>query len=107
MYTILNNLAPNYLRDHFEMSAIESFYRLRNRKLCLVLPKPQTEYLKKSFELSLFRCNVIWRGCDSRSWRYSIDFCQRLCQLVELTVKVISLVLILAVINHINPNYGR
>ena len=40
---------------------------------------------------------VIWRGCDSRSSRYSIDFCQRLCQLVQLTVKVASLVLILAV----------
>jgi hypothetical protein len=27
MYKILNNLAPNYLRDHFEMSAIGNFYR--------------------------------------------------------------------------------
>ena len=48
-----------------------------------------------------------WRGCDSRSWRYSIDFCQRLCQLVQLTVKVTSLVIILAVNHHVNPNYGR
>jgi hypothetical protein len=46
MYKILNNLAPKYLRDHFEMSAIDNFYTLRNRKLCLVLPKPQTENLK-------------------------------------------------------------
>jgi hypothetical protein len=52
MYKILNNLAPNYLRDHFEMSTIDNFYRLRSRKLCLVLPKPQTEYLKKSFAFS-------------------------------------------------------
>ena len=52
MYKILNNLAPKYLRDHFEMSAIDNFYTLRNRKLCLVLPKPQTEYLKKSFAFS-------------------------------------------------------
>jgi hypothetical protein len=52
MYKILNNLAPNYLRDHFEMSAIDNFYRLRNRKPCLVLPKPQTEYLKKCFACS-------------------------------------------------------
>ena len=36
MYQILNNLAPKYLRDHFEMSAIDNFYTLRNRKLCLV-----------------------------------------------------------------------
>jgi hypothetical protein len=41
------------------------------------------------------------------TFEYSIDFCQRLCQLVQLTVKVTSLVLILAVINHVNPNYGR
>jgi hypothetical protein len=34
------------------MSAIDNFYRLRNRKLCLVLPKPQTEYLKRSFPFS-------------------------------------------------------
>ena len=51
MYKILNNLASNYLRDHFEMSSVGNFYGiwLRNRKLCLVLPKLQTEYLKKSF----------------------------------------------------------
>ena len=52
MYKILNNLAPNYLKDHFETSAIDNFYKLRNRKLCLALPKPQTEYLKKRFAFS-------------------------------------------------------
>jgi hypothetical protein len=37
---------------------------------------------------------------------YAIDFCQRLCQLVQLTVKVTSLVLFLAVNPHVNTNYG-
>ena len=53
------------------------------------------------------QCNVIWRRCDSRSSRYSIDLCHCLSQLVQLTVKVTSLVLFLAVNPHVNPNYGR
>jgi hypothetical protein len=71
----------------------------------LLLNSVKEKYIM--YKLSLFRCNVIWRGCDSRSSGYSIDFCQRLSQLVELTVKVTSLVLFLAVNHHANPNYGR
>jgi hypothetical protein len=43
----------------------------------------------------------------SRAREYRLLRRLRLCQLVELTVKVASLVLIIAVINHVNPNYGR
>ena len=49
MYKILNNMAPTYLQDHFETSAVNEIYSLRKRKLCLVLPRAQTDYLKKSF----------------------------------------------------------
>jgi hypothetical protein len=42
------------------MPAIDNFYRLRNRKLCLVLPKPQTEYLKKSFAFSGVNCGILY-----------------------------------------------
>lgn len=52
MYKVLNNMAPSYLRDHFKMSTINDKYALRNRKLCLVLPKARTEYLKKSLAYS-------------------------------------------------------
>ena len=45
-------MAPFYLRDHFKMSTTNDKYALRNRKLCLVLPKARTDYLKKSFAYS-------------------------------------------------------
>ena len=52
MYKILNNMAPVYLRDHFKMSFTDQASSLRNRKLCLILPRAQTEFLKKSFAFS-------------------------------------------------------
>jgi hypothetical protein len=52
MYKILNNMSPVYLRDHFKMSFTDQAYSLRNRKLCLILPRAQTEFLKKSFAFS-------------------------------------------------------
>ena len=52
MYKILNNMAPVYLRDHFKMSFTDQEYSLRNRKLCLILPRAQTAFLKKSFAFS-------------------------------------------------------
>ena len=50
MYKIMNNLTPAYLRSEFR--TVTSFYssRLGER---LFLPKPRTEYLKKSFK---YRC---------------------------------------------------
>ena len=45
-------MAPFYLRDHFKMSTTNDKYALRNRKLCLVLPKARTDYLKKRFAYS-------------------------------------------------------
>jgi hypothetical protein len=52
MYKILNNMAPVYLRDHFKMSFTDQASSLRNRKLCLILPRAQTEFLKKSVAFS-------------------------------------------------------
>jgi tRNA(Met) C34 N-acetyltransferase TmcA len=49
MYKILHNMTPVYLRDHFKMSFSDQAYSFRNRKLCLILPRAQTEFLKKSF----------------------------------------------------------
>ena len=49
IHKILNNMAPSYLRDHFKISQLNNSYLLRSRKMMLVLPKPQTGFLKKSF----------------------------------------------------------
>ena len=49
IHKILNNTAPSYLRDHFKISQLNNSYLLRSRKMMLVLPKPQTGFLKKSF----------------------------------------------------------
>jgi hypothetical protein len=43
MYKILNNMAPVYLRDHFKMSYTDQAY-----SYSLILPRAQTEFLKKS-----------------------------------------------------------
>jgi hypothetical protein len=52
MYKILNNMAPGYLREHFKTSFTDETYSLRNRKLCLIFPRAQTEFLKKNFAFS-------------------------------------------------------
>jgi len=47
MYKIMNGRAPEYLRELFCKQT--SNYRLRNNRECLKLPKPKTEYIKRSF----------------------------------------------------------
>ena len=50
MYKITNNLTPEYLRNEFEAVTHSHSSRLGER---FYLPKPRTEYLKKSFK---YRC---------------------------------------------------
>lgn len=50
MFKIFHGNAPSYLMECFTKSTVNNAYDLRNRDNCLVLPKPRTEYLKKSFQ---------------------------------------------------------
>ena len=50
MYKWINNLAPSYLCNLF--SPRTSNYYFRNAKKKLMLPKPRTDYLKRSFSYS-------------------------------------------------------
>ena len=45
---MLNGLAPSYLSDQFQRNSTS----LRYRGLNVLLPKPNTEYLKKNFKFS-------------------------------------------------------
>ena len=50
MFQILNGLAPDYLQDLFSIRTTK--YNVRNLEMKLNLPKPNTNYLKKSFSYS-------------------------------------------------------
>ncbi|XP_044181518.1 uncharacterized protein LOC122962463 [Acropora millepora] len=50
MFKILNGLAPDYLQDLFSIRTTK--YNVRNLEMKLNLPKPDTNYLKKSFSCS-------------------------------------------------------
>ena len=50
MYTTSNDLAPEYLQSLF--SQRHSAYNLRNSEGMLILSKPNTNYLKRSFSYS-------------------------------------------------------
>ena len=50
MYKCINNLAPAYLCNLF--APISPSYYFRNAKKKLMLPKPRTDYLKRSFSYS-------------------------------------------------------
>ena len=47
MFKILNGLAPDYLEDLFSIRTTK--YNVRNLEMKLYLPKPNTNYLKRSF----------------------------------------------------------
>ena len=49
MYKTLHGMTPDYLRSRFVYRDNISAYRLRNTENKLVLPKPRTDYLKRSF----------------------------------------------------------
>ena len=49
MYKTLHGMTPDYLRSRFGYRDNISVYHLRNTENKLVLPQPQTDYLKRSF----------------------------------------------------------
>ena len=59
IYKVLNGLAPTYLSDFFQVNSTILRYGFRNRDKNVVLPKPKTEYLKKSFKFSGAK---LWNG---------------------------------------------
>ena len=50
MFKMLNGLAPDYLQDLFPIRTTK--YNVRNLEMKLNLPKPNTNYLKRSFSYS-------------------------------------------------------
>ena len=52
MYKVLSNNAPAYLQEQFKKLKDSVLYNLRNADVNLVLPKPSSKYLKKSFGYS-------------------------------------------------------
>ena len=50
MYKILNGAAPFYLEDVFQTYPSRLNYSFRSRYINILLAKPKTEYLKKSFK---------------------------------------------------------
>jgi hypothetical protein len=50
MYKTINKLAPEYLQNLFLFRTTD--YNLRNAEMKLNLPKPRTDYLKRSFGYS-------------------------------------------------------
>jgi hypothetical protein len=57
MYKVTNNLTPMYLQDLFVTRV--SHYRLRDSEGKLFLPKPRTDYLKRSFS---YGGASLWNG---------------------------------------------
>ena len=52
MYKILHNKAPNYLKQLFHYVNGSSNYELRDSNINLILPKPNSDYLKESFSFT-------------------------------------------------------
>ena len=50
MYKCLNGLVPNYLQNLFTHRCTS--YNLRNQEYKITLPKPRTDFLKRSFSYS-------------------------------------------------------
>ena len=61
MFKILKNMAPNYLTTMFR-KCDNSNYSLRSNNLKLSLPKPKTDFLKRSFS---YRGAIAWNSQPS------------------------------------------
>ena len=61
MFKILKNMAPNYLTTMFR-KCDNSNYSLRSNNLKLSLPKPKTDFLKRSFS---YRGAIAWNSLPS------------------------------------------
>ena len=77
MYKTLCGMTPDYLRSRFVYCDKVSAYRLRNTKNKLVLPQPQTDYLKRSF---LYSRAQLWNNLlvDLRQVSSHTDFKSKL-----------------------------
>ena len=65
MFKILKNVAPNYLTTMFR-KCDNSNYSLRSNNLKLSLPKPKTDFLKRSFS---YRGAIAWNSLPSEFLR--------------------------------------
>ena len=65
MYKALNGLAPDYLREKIYYVCQRHGHKLRNADINLILPRPNTEYGKKTFSYS---GAALWNSipCDIR-----------------------------------------
>ena len=53
MYKCMNNLAPDYLCEMFKSNPCSNKYSLRSSDAhCLFIPRPKTNYMKKTFQYS-------------------------------------------------------
>ena len=65
MYKVLNNhTAPSLRASFIRMRDTQYDYQLRNREIDLVIPKPRSEYLKKSLKYSWA---VMWNALSTVS----------------------------------------
>ena len=77
MYKSINKLAPQRLSNFFQNSNTMYDYDLRGSSTRLCLPKPRTEYLKKSFS---YNGAHVWNQIpeDIRTSASYISFCEKL-----------------------------
>ena len=60
MFKASHGLVPKYIQTQFDKRSLS--YSLRNQENSLLIPKPRTEYLKKSFS---YRGAVLWNNLPS------------------------------------------
>ena len=77
VYKSINKLAPQRLSNFFQNSNTMYDYDLRGSSTRLCLPKPRTEYLKKSFS---YNGPHVWNQIpeDIRTSASYISFCEKL-----------------------------
>ena len=77
VYKSINKLAPQRLSNFFQNSNTMYDYDLRGSSTRLCLPKPRTEYLKKSFS---YNGAHVWNQIpeDIRTSASYISFCEKL-----------------------------
>ena len=59
MYKIYYGESTEYLHESYQKRSEVNIYQLRNSEIDVLIPKPRTNYLKKSF---LYNCGVIWNS---------------------------------------------
>ena len=73
MYKTLHGMTPDYLRSRCVYRGTGNVYRLRNTENKLVLPRPRTDYLERSF---LYSGAQLWNNLpvDLRQASLLTDF---------------------------------